>query len=127
MFPYLILILLSVLVFLLLAGGLYFALKVVRPKCYSVKETYRKEIETGKMSEAEWLSWEKQEITIPSPFGYELFGIYLPLVGADKTVIIAHGITYTLFGSVKYVNLFRQRGFHVLLYDHRNHGRSGGR
>jgi len=127
MFPYWIFFLLAILVFLLLAGGLYFALLVVHPKCYSVEETYRTEIETGKMSEAEWLSWERQEIIIRSPFGYDLFGFYLPLAGADRTVIIAHGITYTLFGSVKYVNLFRRRGFNVLLYDHRNHGRSGGR
>lgn len=122
-----ILLLFGSLVFLLLAGGLYFALLVVRPKCYSVEETHRTEIETGKMSEAEWLSWERQEVSLPSPFGYELFGVYLPLAGADRTVIIAHGITYTLFGSVKYVNLFRRRGCNVLLYDHRNHGRSGGR
>lgn len=127
MFPYLVLLLLAILVFLLLAGGLYFALLVVQPKCYSVEETYRTEIQTGKMSEAEWLSWERQEVIIPSPFGYDLFGVYLPLPGAERTVIIAHGITYTLFGSVKYVNLFRRRGFNVLLYDHRNHGRSGGR
>ncbi len=107
MFPYLILLLLAILVFLLLAGGLYFALQVVHPKCYTVEETYRIEIETGKMIEAEWLSWERQEVILPSPFGYDLFGVYLPLAGADRTVIIAHGITYTLFGSVKYVNLFR--------------------
>jgi fermentation-respiration switch protein FrsA (DUF1100 family) len=110
-----------------LAAGLFFALQVIHPKRYSVEETYRTEIETGRMIEAEWLAWEKQEVLIRSPHGYDLFGIYLPLPGAEKTVIIAHGITYTLFGSVKYVNLFRQRGFNVLLYDHRNHGRSGGR
>lgn len=127
MSPYLILPLLGLLVFLLLAGGLYLALQVVHPERYSVEETYRTEIEKGRMSESEWLSWERQEITISSPYGYGLFGIYLPLAGADRTVIIAHGITYTLFGSVKYVGLFRERGFNVLLYDHRNHGRSGGR
>lgn len=127
MIPTLILLPPAIFVFLLLAGGLYFALQVVHPKCYSVEETYRIEIETGKMSEAEWLSWERQEVSIPSPFGYDLFGVYLPLDGARGTVIIAHGFTYSLFGSVKYVNLFRRRGFNVLLYDHRNHGRSGGR
>lgn len=111
----------------LLAVGLYLALQVVRPKCYSVEETYRTEIETGRMDEAEWLSWERQEVWIRSPLGYDLFGIYLPLAGSKKIVVIAHGITYTLFGSVKYVNIFRRRGFNVLLYDHRNHGRSGGR
>lgn len=118
---------LFVVVLALLAASLYFALRVVRPKCFSVEETYRTEIETGRMSEAEWNAWEKQTVTLSSPFGYDLFGIYLPWPGANKTVIIAHGITYTLFGSVKYVPLFRRRGFNVLLYDHRNHGRSGGR
>jgi fermentation-respiration switch protein FrsA (DUF1100 family) len=113
--------------FVLLAAGLYFALRVVQPKCCSVEETYRIEIETGRMDETEWLSWKKQEVTIKSPYGYDLFGVYLPIPGATKSVIIAHGITYTLFGSVKYVNIFRRRGFNVLLYDHRNHGRSGGR
>lgn len=125
--PIILLLTLAVFLLLLLGAGLYFALQVVRPKCYSVEETYRTEIETGRMTESEWLGWEKQEVTIQSPFGYDLFGIYLPLPSADKTVIIAHGITYTLFGSVKYVNLFRTRGFNVLLYDHRNHGKSGGR
>ena len=112
---------------LLSTAGFYLALQVIRPRCYSVEETYRTEIETGRMDEAEWLSWEKRDVVVRSPFGYDLFGIYLPLAGAAKTVAIAHGITYTLFGSVKYVNLFRRRGFNVLLYDHRNHGRSGGR
>jgi len=114
-------------VLLLLAAGLYLALQVVRPNCFSVEETYRIEIDTGRMDEAEWLSWEKQEVIIRSPFGYDLFGIYLPLAHSKNTVIIAHGITYTLFGSVKYVNLFRKRGYNILLYDHRNHGKSGGR
>ena len=111
----------------LLGVGLYFALQVIHPKVYTVEETYRTEIETGRMNEAEWLGWKKQEVTIQSVHGYPLFGIYLPLSGAQKTVIIAHGITYSLFGSVKYVKIFRKRGFNVLLYDHRNHGRSGGR
>ncbi len=123
----LLLVLAGGLLFLLLGAGLYFALQVVRPKCFPLEETYRTEIETGRMTEAEWNSWEKQEFTLRSPLGYDLFGIYLPLSESNRTVVIAHGITYTLFGSVKYVNLFRSRGFNVLLYDHRNHGRSGGR
>jgi len=123
----LVLLLLGAILALLLAGSLYLALQVVHPHRYSVEGTYRTEIEKGLMSESEWLSWERQETTISSPYGYDLFGIYLPLAGADRTVIITHGITYGLFGSVKYVSLFRQRGFNVLLYDHRNHGRSGGR
>lgn len=118
---------LLVLVFAALGAGLYFALKVVNPKVFSVEETYRTEIETGRMTEAEFKGWDSQEIWLDSPFGYSLFGLYLPVAGSQKTIIIAHGITYSLYGSVKYVNIFRKRGFNVILYDHRNHGRSGGR
>jgi hypothetical protein len=52
--------------------------------------------------------------------------MYIPIEGSDKIVILCHGITFSLYGSVKYVNLFRQRGYSVLMYDHRHHGRSGG-
>lgn len=92
-----------------------------------VDETYRAEVACGRLNPQEWLSWPKQEVLLASPLGYPLFGVYLPLPGAAQTVIILHGITYSLFGSVKYAALFRQFGFNVLLYDHRNHGRSGGR
>jgi fermentation-respiration switch protein FrsA (DUF1100 family) len=76
--------------------------------------------------EVEYNAWPKQEVKICSPYGYDLFGLYFPLEGAQKTVVIVHGITYTLYGSVKYMPIFRQRGFNVLIYDHRYHGRSGG-
>jgi fermentation-respiration switch protein FrsA (DUF1100 family) len=109
-----------------LFAGYYFALQVIHPKVLSVEETYRTEIACGRMNETEFTGWESRPIWLKSPFGYSLYGLYLPVTGSQKTIIIAHGITYSLYGSVKYVNLFRKRGFNVLLYDHRNHGRSGG-
>jgi hypothetical protein len=43
------------------------------------------------MSEAEWQSWERQEVILPSPFGYDLFGVYISFAGAERNVSIAHG------------------------------------
>ncbi|HEY9076389.1 MAG TPA: alpha/beta fold hydrolase [Anaerolineaceae bacterium] len=112
---------------LILAFSYYISRVVIYPRVRSVEETHKMELEGDKMSDAEFDSWEKEEVRIRSPYGYDLYGLYLPIPGSKWTVIIAHGITYSLYGSVKYVNLFRKRGCNVLLYEHRNHGRSGGK
>lgn len=111
--------------FLLVVGGV-FAAKVVYPKTFAVEETYRIEVEKGYLDERVFTALPQQEVRIPSRYGYDLFGLYFPVPGANKTVVIAHGITYTLYGMTKYMDSYLRRGFNVLLYDHRNHGRSGG-
>lgn len=69
----------------------------------------------------------REEVTIPSPFGYPLHGLYLPMEGAQVTVILCHGIGCDLTFAARYLTLFRPRGWNVLLVDHRHHGQSGGR
>lgn len=46
---------------------------------------------------------------------------------SNKTIIIMHGYTYTLFGSYKYAQLFLDKNYNVLLPDQRFHGLSGGK
>ncbi|HPH95461.1 MAG TPA: alpha/beta hydrolase [Anaerolineaceae bacterium] len=124
----LVLIILLLVVLALACGlGLFFASKIIYPHTFSYEQTRQWDVEAGKINEKEFDSWSREEILIPSPYGYNLYGQYFPLPGSKKTAIIAHGITYTIYGSVKYMKLFRNRGFNVLLYDHRNHGRSGGK
>ncbi len=110
----------------LLAAGLYFSNMVRLMPVKPVEETYQIEVEAGVLDPEAFEQLPKEEVRIPSPFGYELYGLYIPVSGARKTVIIAHGITYTLYGSVKYMEVFRKLGYNVLVYDHRRHGRSGG-
>jgi fermentation-respiration switch protein FrsA (DUF1100 family) len=119
-------IILALLIILLVAGW-YFSDQVIDIPTIPVEETYRLEVENGKLVEDEFNAWQKEEVHIRSPFGYELYGLYLPIDNPKGTVILTHGITFSLYGSVKYVNLFRSRGWSVLMYDHRAHGRSGGR
>jgi uncharacterized protein len=109
---------------LVLLGGFLLCCKVIYPKVVPVEETRRLEIEAQNMDPAEFDSWEKEELSLPSERGYQLYGIYLPLPGSQRTVVITHGITYSLFGSIKYIPLFRSRGCNVLIYDLRNHGRN---
>ncbi len=114
------------LLLILLAAGYYFSRQVLYPKTFPWKKTYEIEVENGRIRPQEYDSLVKEEIIIRSPNGYDLFAIYFPLPDATQTVIISHGITYTLFGSVKYINIFQNLGLNVLIYDLRNHGQSGG-
>ncbi len=115
-------------VLLLVIGvGFYFSNVIIKPKTHEVQKTYEIESNAGKLVPEVYESLEKEEVTITSPYGYPLFGIFFPIEGAKKTVILCHGITYTLYGSVKYIDIFRKNHCNVLIYDHRNHGRSGGK
>ncbi|MBN1488086.1 MAG: alpha/beta hydrolase, partial [Anaerolineae bacterium] len=111
---------------LLFVASWHFTNVLIYPETFSIEETYNTEIENGWVREDGYLSWPKEEITLRSPYGYKLFGIYLPVEGAKKTVICVHGITWTLYGSIQYINMFRSRGFNVLIIDNRNHGHSEG-
>ena len=111
---------------LLLAVSWRFSNLVIYPKTRSVAHSYAYQVEQNHLNPDAFDALPKEEIRIRSPFGYELFGLYVPSPGAKSTVIIAHGITATAYHSVKYLWAFRNRGFNALLIEHRNHGRSGG-
>lgn len=117
----------GVLLVLLLAAGLWFARQVVSPRMVSVQRTYATEVENGRLDEERFERLTKQEVTLPSPFGYELFGLLFPVEASKKIVLISHGFRYGLYGSVKFLDLFQSRGYSVLLFDLRHHGRSRGK
>ena len=117
-----VLIVILVILLAVVLAGLYFATLIIYPKTRPVEANYQREVENGKLVEAEFAALPKQELSVRSPFGYSLYGIYIPFNGSRRTVIIVHGIKDTLYICVKYLNLFRKRGFNVLLYDQRNHG-----
>jgi len=113
-----------ILALLVLLGGYILCIRVIYPKVYPVEETRRLEIEAKNLDPADFDSWEKEEVHIHSDRGYDLYAIYLPQPGSRRTVVLSHGITYSLYGSIKYAALFRSRGCNLLLYELRNHGRN---
>lgn len=104
----------------------HFSKIAMYPRTFDYDKTYDIETEAGNINKEEFEALSKEEVFIPSRYGYKLHGIWFPNEAAKKTVVFAHGITYTLFGSIKYMNVFYKRGFNVLVYDHRFHGKSGG-
>jgi uncharacterized protein len=115
------------LIVIYLGVGYYLTTRLIYPHTKSHEETYRLEVDSGRLNPQAWQALPREEVKIKSPFGYDIYGIYIPNGNAHKTVILAHGITYTLLGSIKYLPLFYRRGFNIFLYDHRFHGRTGGK
>lgn len=114
-------------IFILLAGtGYFFSEKIIHPHVKSRKEVLNIEYDNGNINAEAFDSLPREEAVITSPYGYQLHGLYFPNGDSGKTVIICHGITVNIYTSIKYTDLFIKRGYNVLIYDHRNHGNSGG-
>jgi len=97
---------------------------VIYPKVQDYTYTYNYELEKGKMGRFDNL--EKQEIYIDSQYGYKIHGFFFLNNNSKNIIILCHGINWSLYGSAKYMDMFLKRGFAVFIYDHRNHGLSGG-
>lgn len=111
---------------LLLASGFYLSGAVIYPKIKTHENILQIECDRGNMSKEAFDRLPREEVSIRSAYGYDLYGLYFPNNNSKKTLIICHGITYNIYGSVKYMDMFLKRGYNVLIYDHRNHGKSGG-
>lgn len=105
----------------------YLSRRITHPKINKYEDTYKWEIEHGRIFEEKFKSLEKEEVFIDSPYGYKIHGLFFSDCYSKKVIIISHGITWSLCGSIKYVELFLKKGFSILIYDHRNHGKSGGK
>lgn len=116
----------------LLGAGIYFSNILIYPTIYTYDDVLDFEIKNKRIDKTSFESLEKHEIKIDSKYGYKMSGWFFPLKTSDgklsnKTIIICHGITSNVYGAAKYMDMFMKRGFNVLLYDHRHHGRSGGK
>lgn len=103
-----------------------FTVYALYPKTRTHENALEREMEIGNWEAETFEALEKEAFECPTPRGYNLFGYWIPCEGSKKTIVFVHGITYNLYGSVKYMWMFRRWGFNVLIYDHRNHGKSGG-
>jgi fermentation-respiration switch protein FrsA (DUF1100 family) len=69
-----------------------------------------------------------EEVSFPARDGLTLRGWFIPAADptARRTVIFGHGHAGSMDPDLKYAPHFRARGFNVLMFDFRGHGRSDG-
>lgn len=106
----------------------YFSNQVLRIRTHPNETILAFEIDQGRISKGQLEQFKKEQISIDSPYGYSLNAWFIPAVesGSSRAVVFVHGVTSSLLGMLKYADMFRRRGYHVVLYDHRRHGLSGG-
>ncbi|MDD6194554.1 MAG: alpha/beta hydrolase [Lachnospiraceae bacterium] len=94
---------------------------VIYPKRTSYEEA--EQIEKSKGYWGDYDSYEKEAFNVTSFDGYVLHGELIKGV-ADRYVIITHGYTYNMLGSIKYVHMFHKLGYNVYIYDLRHFGKN---
>lgn len=115
------------LISIIIAICFHFSNIVLLPKVRDYDETYINEVKKGRINRHKFESLTKKNFYIKSPYGYNLNAIFIPSNNSKKTIIFCHGIKCNLNNSLKYIDIFLKRGFNILVYDQRNHGKSGGK
>ena len=108
-------------------GGIsyYLTSKAYKPKCKDSRASYEAEIKKGMICQEEFEQLPQEEVRITSDYACTVRGTYFPNDDSKDTVVILHGYSYTKYGSVRYMRMFYEAGYNVLIYDHRGHGLSG--
>ncbi|MBZ5750435.1 alpha/beta hydrolase [Metabacillus rhizolycopersici] len=107
--------------------GFFFTNKMMFIKKKSDKEIIDRETSFGLYNQADFDALEKKHFSLPSQFGYSIKGSLIAPHDTNRYIIICHGVTVNRLNSVKYMNLFLQKGWNVVIFDHRRHGESGGK
>lgn len=107
--------------------GVYTTNRLMYMKKKDDESIFHRERAAGRIDPQGFENLLKQEISIPSPFGYTLKALLVEPHSTNHYMIISHGVTENKTNSIKYMNLFLNRNFNVVIYDHRRHGESGGK
>lgn len=122
-----ILILLGILVGYMTTIGMIFTNIVMFMKKKTDDEILERETQEGRLTLDEVESLKKEDVSIQSRFGYMIKGWFVKGTDKKRVIIISHGVTQNKLNSIKYMKLFLERDWNVLLYDHRRHGETGGK
>lgn len=79
-------------------------------------------------NEKRYNSLNKEDISVGSKNNYRLYGTYIKNPTPTKnTIILVHGFGGSRWTSLKYIDMYLDKGFNILIYDSRDHGHSGGK
>ncbi|WLR44273.1 alpha/beta hydrolase [Bacillus carboniphilus] len=111
----------------LVSIGIYFTNQLMYMKKKTDLDIIKRETAYGFFNEKDFNNAPKKEFTLSSKHGYDIKGFTLSPHKHNRHMIICHGVTVNHLNSVKYMNLFLKLGWNVVVYDHRRHGKSGGK
>ena len=118
---------LIIITIIIFAIGWHFSSIIIYPNIRNYNYIYDSEVNAGKIVIEKFNNLEKQEVYIDSKYNYKIHGFFFPNNSSKKVIILCHGITCNLYSSVKYMDMFLKKDFAIFIYDHRNHGLSGGK
>ena len=131
--PVYIIILIIILLIILVISWILSSL-IIKPKVLDYDELYDYEVKAGRLDEQLYNSWDKEEFSVKSIYGYSLSCMLINNELSKKQfnqpnkkkkiAIILHGWTKGKLSSMVYAKYFLEWGITVLAYDHRNHGLS---
>lgn len=107
--------------------GLYFTSRVSHIKRKDEQTIMERERKLNHFDPVKFNQLPKKEVSIASPNGYFIKAIIIKPFPEKKFMIFSHGVTENKMSSIKYMNVFLQRGFNAVIYDQRRHGESGGK
>ncbi|GAA0178053.1 alpha/beta hydrolase [Clostridium sediminicola] len=115
-------------VFIIYKTVSFYYSEFVTMKVRAYDKLYQEQLSKELFDDKYYESLIKEDICITTDDGLKLKGIYFKAKpNSHKTIIIVHGITVNMATSIKYMQMFAKRGWNVLIYDHRRHGKSEGR
>ncbi len=103
--------------------------RILYPKTKSYEAAKEKLKAQGYFPEEAIEALPYEPFQIKSPYGYMIKGrVYLNKAAPESKnfILLVHGITMNLYGGLKYLPFFYPKGYHVVVYDLRNHGETGG-
>ncbi|WP_121642836.1 alpha/beta hydrolase [Bacillus vallismortis] len=110
-----------------IAIGIVFSNVILFIKKKTDEDIIKRETDDGHDVFESFEQMEKTSFVIPSAYGYDIKGYHVSLHNTPNTIIICHGVTMNMLNSLKYMHLFLDLGWNVVVYDHRRHGQSGGK
>ena len=105
-----------------------FAHMVLRPNTHDTEFLLNEAYEFNRFTPEYIESLEKEEIIIPSRYGYDMHGVILDdeltrkPENRTKVAILCHGYTSGKLVMSGYAGILMKLGFTCVMYDHRNHG-----
>lgn len=125
---YILLVLLILAVLSVLGGAWLIADRIIHPPKESyeaIEKDLRKRLGYSEQEFSRLKQIPFEEVRIESSYGYSLYGRLFDKA-SDKSVILLHREGRNLMASYKFLQMYLDLGYNVLMCDARYHGQSGG-